>query len=142
MVYMVKKENIAIIPARGGSKRIPKKNILDFFGKPLIAWTIEAARESRVFNRILVSTEDKEIAAVAEKFGVEVPFLRQDSFDDYSPVSEATISTLCQVKSVLNEEYENVVQLMPNCPLRQSSHIIDAFNNFLKSGGKFQISCL
>ena len=138
---MVKKENIAIIPARGGSKRIPKKNILDFFGKPLIAWTIEAARESRVFNRILVSTEDKEIAAVAEKFGVEVPFLRQDSFDDYSPVSEATMSTLCQVKSVLNEEYENVVQLMPNCPLRQSSHIIDAFNNFLKSGGKFQISC-
>lgn len=138
---MVKKENIAIIPARGGSKRIPGKNILDFFGKPLIAWTIEAARESRIFNRILVSTEDTEVAAVAERCGVEVPFLRQNCFDDYSPVSAATISALHQAKSVLNEEYENVVQLMPNCPLRRSRHIVDAFNNFLNSDGKFQISC-
>lgn len=138
---MVKKEAIAIIPARGGSKRMPGKNIVDFFGKPLLAWTIEAARESGIFDRILVSTEDPKVAAVTERCGAEVPFLRHNCFEDYSPVSAATISALRQVQSVLNEDYENVVQLMPNCPLRQSRHIVDAFHNFLNGNSKSQISC-
>ena len=67
-------KTIAVIPARGGSKRIPQKNIMDFMGKPLIAWTVEAAQESGVFDRIVVSTDDKETARIVEKLGVEVPF--------------------------------------------------------------------
>ena len=68
--------NIAIIPARGGSKRIPRKNIKTFCGKPMIAWSIEAAKEANLFDRIIVSTDDEEIAKVAKKWGAEVPFMR------------------------------------------------------------------
>jgi N-acylneuraminate cytidylyltransferase len=67
---------IAVIPARGGSKRIPGKNIRDFCGKPIMAWSIETARESELFDRIIVSTDDAEIATVAAKWGAEVPFVR------------------------------------------------------------------
>lgn len=73
---------IAIIPARGGSKRIPRKNIKPFLGKPIIAYSIEAARSSGLFDRILVSTDDNEIAAVAQEFGVEVPFRRPPELAD------------------------------------------------------------
>lgn len=68
--------NIAIIPARGGSKRIPRKNIKDFHGRPIIAYSIEVAKQSGCFDRIIVSTDDKEIAGIAEAYGAEVPFLR------------------------------------------------------------------
>lgn len=77
--------NIAIIPARGGSKRIPRKNIKEFCGKPMIAWSIEAAKESGCFDRIIVSTDDPEIASVAEKWGAEIPFMRPAELaDDYA----------------------------------------------------------
>jgi pseudaminic acid cytidylyltransferase len=69
---------IAIIPARGGSKRIPRKNIKDFCGKPMIAWSIAAAKTSGVFDRIIVSTDDAEIAEVARQWGAEVPFMRPE----------------------------------------------------------------
>ena len=68
------KNSIAIILARGGSKRIPRKNILEFKSKPLIAWTIESALNSQVFNKVLVSTDDQEIADISKKYGAEVPF--------------------------------------------------------------------
>ena len=77
--------NIAVIPARGGSKRIPRKNIKDFFGKPMIAWSIHAALESGCFERVIVSTDDEEIAAIARQFGAEVPFMRPAELsDDYT----------------------------------------------------------
>jgi len=68
--------NVAIIPARGGSKRIPRKNIKEFCGKPMIAWSIEAALKSGVFNRIIVSSDDEDIAEVTRQYGAEVPFMR------------------------------------------------------------------
>ena len=68
---------VAIIPARGGSKRIKNKNIKIFFGKPMIAWTIIAALKSKIFNRVVVSTDDIKIAKIAKKYGAEVPFLRK-----------------------------------------------------------------
>ena len=81
--------NIAIIPARGGSKRIPRKNIKEFYGKPMIAWSIEAAKEADLFDRIIVSTDDEEIAKVAQKWGAEVPFNRPAELaDDYSGILE------------------------------------------------------
>ena len=76
--------NVAVIPARGGSKRIYKKNIKHFFVKPIIAWPISIAKESGLFEHILVSTDDKEIAEVASHYGAEVPFERPDVLsDDY-----------------------------------------------------------
>lgn len=74
--------NICLIPARGGSKRIPRKNIRSFCGKPMIAWSIKAAQDSGVFDQILVSTDDVEIAEVARGHGAEVPFLRPDHLAD------------------------------------------------------------
>jgi len=77
--------NLAVIPARGGSKRIPRKNIKPFCGRPMIAWSIEAAGDSGCFDRIIVSTDDNEIAAMAEKCGAEVPFMRPAELsDDYT----------------------------------------------------------
>lgn len=77
--------NLAVIPARGGSKRIPRKNIKDFCGKPIIAWSIEAALRSGCFDRVIVSTDDLEIADVARKWGAEVPFMRPTNLaDDYT----------------------------------------------------------
>lgn len=73
---------IAVIPARGGSKRIPRKNIKPFRGKPIMAWSIEAARQSRLFDRILVSTDDSEIAATARRLGAEAPFVRPAALSD------------------------------------------------------------
>jgi N-acylneuraminate cytidylyltransferase len=77
---------LAVIPARGGSKRIPRKNIKDFFGRPIIAWSIMAARNSGCFDKIIVSTDDKEISEVAILNGAEVPFMRpMELSDDYTP---------------------------------------------------------
>lgn len=81
--------NIAVIPARGGSKRIPRKNIKEFCGKPMIAWAIEAARTSGLFTHIIVSTEDEEIAVVAKQWGAEVPFVRPVALsNDYAGTTE------------------------------------------------------
>lgn len=77
--------NVAIIPARGGSKRIPRKNIRNFCGKPMIAWSIKAALQSGCFERVIVSTDDAEIAEVARQWGAEAPFLRPAELsDDYT----------------------------------------------------------
>ena len=73
---------VAVIPARGGSKRIPRKNVKPFCGKPMIAWSIEAAKESGCFERIVVSTDDAEIAQVAREYGAEAPFLRPAAISD------------------------------------------------------------
>lgn len=138
---MVKKEVVAIIPARGGSKRIPHKNIVEFCGKPMIAWTIEAALQSGIFDKVFVSTDDQSIADVAGQYGVSVPFLREESHDDHAPVSAATISALQQIERKLGEKYAHVVQLMPNCPLRGADHIKNAYSHFVSAQADYQISC-
>lgn len=80
---------IAVIPARGGSKRIPRKNIKNFCGKPMIAWSIEAAKASALFDRIFVSTDDAEIADIAKQWGAEVPFMRPAELsNDYAGTTE------------------------------------------------------
>lgn len=137
---MVKKKRIAIIPARGGSKRIPKKNIIDFLGKPMIYWTIKAARDSKQFDRILVSTDDKEVADISVNLGAEVPFLRENITDDYTPVSIDTINSLKQAENYWNEKYDIVTQLMANCPLRDHSLIIDFLKYFEKNECNFLLS--
>ena len=132
---------IAIIPARGGSKRVPEKNILDFFGKPMIAWTIEAAKETGLFDRILVSTDDLKIASISKEWGAEVPFLREEFADDHAPVSEATTTALQQAMAHWGEDYTTIVQLMANCPMRTCSDIKSSLSRFEQFDRKFQISC-
>lgn len=132
---------IAIIPARGGSKRIPEKNIVDFMGKPLMSWTIEAAIESKLFDRIIVSTDNKKFAEIAQNYGVEVPFLRDTNSDDLTPVSEATITAVTQAEKYYNESYDIVVQLMANAPIRNQLDIKEHLNNFINNNLNFQLSC-
>jgi pseudaminic acid cytidylyltransferase len=96
---------VAIIPARGGSKRIPRKNIREFAGKPMIAWSIEAAREACCFDKIVVSTDDEEIASVAKMQGAEVPFLRPDNLsDDFT----GTVPVISHAVNWLNTHMEKV----------------------------------
>ena len=93
--------SLAVIPARGGSKRIPRKNIREFCGKPMIAWPILAAIESGCFDRIIVSTDDEEIAEVAERYGAEVPFRRPRKLaDDYA----GTVPVIAHAVEWLNTE--------------------------------------
>jgi len=83
--------NVCIIPARGGSKRIPKKNSREFCGKPMIAYSIEAAKKTQLFDRIIVSTDSSEIAEVAKKYGAEVPFIRPAALSDDHATSDQVI---------------------------------------------------
>ena len=86
---------LCIIPARGGSKRIPKKNIKDFLGKPILAYSIETALESKLFDEVMVSTDDFEIAEIAKKLGAKVPFYRSKELsDDYAGISEVLLEVL------------------------------------------------
>ena len=132
-------QHIAIILARGGSKRLPRKNIFDFHGKPMIAWTIEAALQSRQYDQVLVSTDDPEIAEIARSFGAEVPFLRDSATDDIAPSSEATLATLRQAEQHWGEQFDVVSQLMANCPLRDAEDINAAVENFFDKDAESQI---
>lgn len=138
---MVNRRRIAIIPARGGSKRLPGKNLIDFFGKPLLAWTIEAAVTAAVFDRVLVSTEDAEIAEAARVHGAEVPFLRERHFDDHSTISDVAIHVLDQIDNRLAEKFDEVVSLQATCPLRDAKDISRAITAFAAADSDFQMSC-
>ncbi len=132
---------IAIIPARSGSKRIKNKNIIELSGKPLIHWTIEAAIKAGVFAKVLVSTDDEKIAEISRQAHAEVPFLRPHAHDDEAAVSLATLTALKQAESHWQTEYEMVVQLMPNCPLRASHDITDAIAHFKQYQALSLLSC-
>ncbi len=122
---------LGIITARGGSKGIPGKNIKDLCGKPLIAYTIEAAQKSGVFDRIILSTDDVEIAAVAQKYGVEVPFMRPAELaQDGTPHLPVLQHAVAWLKENQNYEPDAVMLLQPTAPLRQAYHIKDAIKLF------------
>lgn len=108
------KKILGIIPARGGSKGIPRKNILEIAGKPLIAWTIEEARKSVYIDKVVVSTEDSEIANTASRFGADVPFLRpKDLAKDDTPGIAPVLHAIEQLPY-----YDYIVLLQPTSPLR------------------------
>jgi len=113
------KKLLAIIPARGGSKGIPGKNIKRLGGLPLIAWTIRAAKKSKLIDCVVVSTEDKKIATVAKKFGAEVPFLRPKGLSrDSTPGIEPVLHACLELP-----EYQEILCLQPTSPLRSSGDI-------------------
>ena len=122
---------IAIIPARSGSKGLPNKNIMFINGKPLIAWTIEAAINAQNVDRVIVSTDSHEIASVAKEFGAEVPFLRPSSISgDKSPILETYLYVLNRLENDYLQIYESFVALQPTSPLRSSCDIDAAIDLF------------
>lgn len=128
----MEKKILTIIPARGGSKTIPRKNIKKFCGKPLIAWTIDHALECDYLDRIVVSTDDLQISKISKEFGAEVPFLRPDKMaEDDSPTIDAIIHCLDFLEN--NGYYpEIVVLLQPTSPLRTVQDIESALNLFFE----------
>ena len=113
-------KNLCIIPARGGSKRIPKKNIKHFLGKPIIAYSIEIAQRSRLFDSIVVSTDDCEIATIAEQHGAIVPFLRSaENSNDHATLAKGISETL----SYYAKEYRYACCILPTAPLIQVEHL-------------------
>jgi N-acylneuraminate cytidylyltransferase len=132
---------VAIIPARGGSKRIPHKNIIDFHGKPMIAWTIEAAKKAGIFEKVYVSTDETEIAKIAMEHGANI-VIRKGYSDDQTTVQTATINTLKQIERENNETYDTVVQLMACCPLRTDREIQQSYLTYIITKTKFQLSCV
>ncbi|MFA5039027.1 MAG: acylneuraminate cytidylyltransferase family protein [Candidatus Omnitrophota bacterium] len=115
-----KKKILAIIPARGGSKGLPRKNIRQVAGKPLIAWTIDEAKKSKLIDRLILSSDDKRIMAAARQRGCEVPFVRPAKFArDHSSGMEPVLHAL----SVLKDPFDYVVLLQPTSPLRLARDI-------------------
>ena len=128
------KKILAIIPARSGSKSVPHKNIRSVAGKPLIAWTIEQAKKSNLIDRIIVSTDSKEYAAIAQSFGAEVPFIRPKYLSsDYSTDLEVFKHTLDWLSQ--NENYipDYCVHLRPTCPVREDGQIDMVIQKLLES---------
>lgn len=117
------KSVLAIIPARGGSKGLPRKNILDLHGKPLIGWTIQAAKKSYYIDRVIVSTDDLEIAEIAKKEGGDVPFLRPAELANDTATSISVIEHAVNFLSSHGERYDFCVLLQPTSPLTESEDI-------------------
>lgn len=126
-------KNIAIIAARGGSKRIPKKNTKSFLGKPIISYSIEIAVKSGIFDEVMVSTDDKEIAKVAERYGASVPYMRSESnADDFAPLNDVFV----EVKDwYLNNKrrFDTYCLLLPTAPLLTSTLLRTGYNILMNS---------
>lgn len=126
---------LSIIPARGGSKSIPRKNIKLFAGKPLIAWSIETAIKSEVIDRIIVSTDDEEIAFVAREYGAEVPFMRPAELAQDTTPSLPVIQHAVSLLKERDGYYPDYVLLLePTSPARQSFHIAEAIEIANRTG--------
>jgi CMP-N,N'-diacetyllegionaminic acid synthase len=138
---MTKFECLAIIPARGGSKGLPRKNLLPLLGKPLIAYTIEAARAARSLQRIVVSTESPEIAEIAWQYGAEVPFLRPAELaQDETPTLPVLQHVLNELKATGGYEPEVIVLLQPTSPLRRAEDIDNAVSLLQQTGADSVVS--
>lgn len=123
---------VAIIPARGGSKRIPRKNIKDFFGKPLIAYSIDVALKSKLFDKVIVTTDDQEIMDIAEQYGAQA-YKRPDHLaDDFTATQPVIDDVLAYLKNN-NEEYDYYCTIYATAPLLQEKYLIEGFENLQKS---------
>ncbi len=125
--------NIAIITARGGSKRIPKKNIRDFCGKPMIAYSIEAAKESGVFDEVMVSTDDDEIAEISKAYGAAVPFKRsKDNSGDFAGTDDVLLEVLDEYRN-RGMSFSVMCCLYPTAPFVTADKLKDAYDILIKN---------
>jgi N-acylneuraminate cytidylyltransferase len=123
---------LAIIPARGGSKRILRKNIKLFLGKPIIAYSIEAALKSKLFDEVMVSTDDEEIKEIALKYGAKVPFLRSETNANDFATTAAVINEVLEVYKTKNKLFKYCICIYPTAPFVSSNLLIKAFKKLKK----------
>lgn len=128
-------KNLAIITARGGSKRIPRKNIRDFCGKPIIGYSIEAAIKSSIFDEIMVSTDDEKIAEIAKQYGAVVPFIRsKENSDDFSTTVDVLFEVISKYKES-KKEFKNVCCIYPTAPFVNDKKLKDSFYQLMEKKG-------
>lgn len=125
--------NLAIIPARGGSKRIPKKNIKLFLGKPIMAYSIEAAIKSNLFDEIMVSTDDDQIAQIAQQYGAKVPFLRsKDNANDFAVLADVIEEVrLNYLKE--NKTFDTICCILPTAPFVKATTLVEAYQKLINN---------
>lgn len=132
--------SIAIIPARGGSKRIPKKNIKKFHGKPLIAYSIEIALSTKLFDKVIVSTDDKEIAKIATHYGADVPFIRpKELSDDFIGTGDVKNHTIEFLKNS-GETYDYICTIYATAPMLQKKYLQEGFEKLQNSNAHMAFS--
>ena len=124
----------AIITARGGSKRIPRKNIKDFCGKPIIAYSIEAALAAGVFDTVMVSTDDEEIAGTARQYGADIPFLRSEKTSNDYAVTSQVLAEVLEEYERRGEHYTNVCCIYPTAPFLTADRLKTAMELLEKTG--------
>lgn len=126
-------KNLCIIPARGGSKRIPRKNVKPFMGKPILAYSIENALATGLFDEIMVSTDDPEIMKVAKAYGAKVPFVRTEkTANDYASLAEV-IHEVIDTYAERGQTFDNMCCILATCPLVKPTYISDAYQKLLSS---------
>ena len=124
---------IAIITARGGSKRIPRKNIKEFMGKPMISYAIKAAFDSNIFDNIIVSTDDTEIADIGKKYGAEIPFMRSAATgSDYASTYDVLYEVINEYKKS-GIEYDNICCIYPCVPFLNGNFLKESYTKFLQN---------
>ncbi|SDH03544.1 acylneuraminate cytidylyltransferase family protein [Psychroflexus sediminis] len=133
---------LAIIPARGGSKGVPRKNIKELGGKPLLAYTVEAAQKSKLIDRLILSSEDEEIMEVAKSLGVEVPFKRPEQLAKDQSGSMGVVQHAVEVLEQQGDVYDAVILLQVTSPFREEGFIDQAIEKFIKSESDGLVSVL
>lgn len=129
----MKPKNLCIIPARGGSKRIPRKNIQLFKGKPIISYSIVAAIESGLFDEVMVSTDDMEIAEIAQTFNASVPFMRSaENSNDFATTAAVILEVVHDYKKA-GKEFDNICCIYPTAPFVTSDRLLEGFE-FIQNG--------
>jgi len=128
---------IAIIPARGGSKRIPRKNIKNFCGQPMISWTINAAIESGCFDHVIVSTDDEEIAIIAKEYGAIIPFMRPSNLsDDHTATVPVVNHAIEQVTSLIGS-VDHVCCIYPTAPFLSAKILSESYEKLISTASDF-----
>jgi len=132
--------NLCVIPARGGSKRIPRKNIKPFAGKPMIAYAIKAAKESRLFSRIIVSTDDPEVSEISQRYGAEVPFLRPAELaDDHTP-TVPVIAHAIRTLGLGGQTFGHVCCIYPCAPFLKGKDLVLALQLLKQGAAEYALS--
>jgi len=132
-------KNLAIIPARGGSKRIPRKNIKPFMGKPIMAYSIEAALKSNIFDEVMVSTDNEEIASIAKEFGAIVPFMRSEkTANDYATTADVICEVIESYQNI-GKDFDTVCCIYSTAPFVTADRIIEAYSLLQKFDSVFTV---
>ena len=136
-----KNYNVAIIPARLNSERIPKKNIKMFFGKPMIAWSIKVAIDSNLFDRVIVSTDSKKIAKIANRYGAETPFLRPKKLsDNITPINEVANHAILHVQENEKIKIDYACIIFATAPFLKKKYLIEGYERLKNNSQNYCVS--